>query len=191
LSGIAPGKRERRLGVLHRSSILLLTAAFEAYCEGILIASVGTLSKSIPMPANLPKELRKNVALQNGVAKDKNELYSWEFANTGWRELTVGYSQKRVSALNTPNAGNLRILFCDLLGIEDITASWGRRAEDARDTLDEWLEHRHGIAHGAEDTPVLVLADVTSYENFLRQTVSRTDKTVENHLTSLLGQSPW
>jgi hypothetical protein len=193
LTGVAAGRRERRLNVLHRSSIVLLTAGFEAYCESILIASIEILGKLASGPAILPADLRINVALQKDIAKNKSDLFSWDFAEAGWRDLIVNYCISRIDAFHTPSPENIQKLFASLLGIEEITTFWARQgmtAENARDTLDKWLKHRHGIAHGAEDIPV-VLADVTSYENFLRQTVSRTDKTVENHLTILLGQSPW
>ena len=193
LSGSAPGRREDRFKVLHRSSIILLTAAFERYCESILIEAAEILSKYAKNPLMLPKALRKNVASQKQVEKNKNELFAWDFAGDGWRDLVVSYVLRRTGALNTPNSDNIRMLFDDLLGISDITTSWGRKgmkAVNACDRLDDWIERRGDIAHGAEGAAV-ILADVQRYEDFLRQTVTRTDSSVELELGIILKNSSW
>jgi hypothetical protein len=63
-------------------------------------------------------------------------------------------------------------------------------AGDACDRLDDWIERRGEIAHGME-SPDLMLTDVNSYENFLRQTLGRTDSAVETLLSNILPDFSW
>jgi hypothetical protein len=193
LTGSAPGKREQRLKVLHRSSIVLLSAAFESYCESVLLEATEALSAFCTSPSMLPKELLRNIAIQKGIAKNKSELFPWNFAADRWRDLAVNYATHRTEQLNTPNSSNIRELFKDLLGIEDICSLWGRKnmtAERACIALDELIEQRGSIAHGGESSDV-VLSDVERFENFLRQTVSMTDDVIESMLKSALAETAW
>ena len=100
----------------------------------------------------------------------------------------------RTLLLNTPDSDHIQSLLYNLLGIEDITESWARRGknrEGARNTLDEFMERRHEIAHGAlvESEPVKV--DVKRFHEFLSRTVSQTDRRVGNLLKSILGSEVW
>jgi hypothetical protein len=192
LTGQARGRREQRMQVLHRSSVVLLVAAFEAYCEEIIMESIEVLANRLNTPANLPTELQRSVAVQAKIPKDKNELYPWDFAESGWRSITVSYVASRLSRWNSPSSSNLQVLFCDLLGIEDIRQSFRLRkisSSMACEKLDELILHRGSIAHGTS-VPT-VLSEVQAYKRLVENVTSRIDTTVEHHLGSLLKKSPW
>lgn len=188
LTGSGRGKREERLNVLHLSGIVLLTAAFEGYIEAVVGEAAELLSSKIKSPSTLPIALKRNVVRQSGESKKgKHELFAWGFAEEGWREMIMAYIRDRVERFNTPNSKNIRLLFFEAFGIEDVTSVWGRsrmNAATACATLDTWLARRHTIVHGLPAQAVL--SDVRSYRNFLLQTVKRTDRALEDYLRPVL-----
>ena len=64
LGGEAPGRR-RRLEVLNRSAIVLVTALWEAYCEDIAAEALDHLVSQAQSADVLPVELRRQVARVN------------------------------------------------------------------------------------------------------------------------------
>jgi hypothetical protein len=187
----APGRRGSELEVLHKSSVVLLTACWEAFVENILTEALEMIARDLKDPSQLHNDLLRSVAIAKGTklsVSSKNELYPWFFVGEGWRELLLEYALSKISELNTPDSSGVRNLTLSLLGIEDITLYWGRPgkgAKDAADRLDEYLSDRHIIAHGAFSKTKFSKSYVTNYLGFLDITVKKTEVAVKDQLQKL------
>ena len=98
-----------------------------------------------------------------------------------------------IEALHTPNSKNVTELFLCTIDHPGITTCWGRQKmghKKAADTLDEWLDIRHSIAHGAQEGR-LIKADVLRFRSFLDITVRNTEKELSKHLSAIVGAKPW
>ncbi len=168
LSGIARGRRSQELAVLNKSAIVLLTAAWETYIESVCEEAGGFMC-SVVLAG--PEPLRY-LELQ---------------------DLIKGNIQTVVNRLHTPSWQNVRDLARTVLGMPDITIFWTRNTMDQRQVrraLNEWLDDRHGIAHGAEDRE-FILGDVKRFRSFLHVTVCNSDKAIGKHVEALIGKHPW
>ena len=185
------GRRSSELEVLHKSAIVLLTACWEAYIENIVTEATTILAGSLKDPLVLHEGLRRAVAATKSAklsVSSKNELYPWYFVGDGWRSLLLEFSKFKISELNTPDSSGVRRVMNELLGITDISQSWGRpgkAAADAADRLDEYLSDRPVIAHGATPLKKFSKSYVKKYLAFLDITVQKTDEAVSNRLKSL------
>lgn len=151
LGGDAPGRR-RRLEVLNKSAIVLITAVWEAYCEDIVAEGLKHLVANAATSGALPKALRKQIVKELGAEAD--ELAVWQLADTGWRavlEVRVDrLAEERNRRLNTPKTGQINELFLTGLGIPKISATWnwkGMTKTSAEAKLDRFIELRGTIAH--------------------------------------------
>ncbi len=185
------GKSAANIQVLHKSSVVLLTACWESFVENILNDAIAVIAANLPDHSKLPLELQKSIASarsKNLTFNATHELYPWFFAGDNWRTILLQFAQLKISELNTPNSENTKNIFSLLLGISDITQSWGRKglnASDAADKLDNHLSDRHTIAHGAEIVSRITKGYIVNYREFLDRTVEKTDTTVRNALLTL------
>lgn len=190
------GRRATNLEVIHRSALVILTASWEAYIESVAAEAVEAMAHGLHNALQLPSELKTAYLTQKGLHsddRDKQELRTWRLADQGWRTEIIHYAKNRVKPLNTPKRDVIDPLFCDLLGIKRISDSWGRRGlrVNAGVRLDEWLDRRHVIAHGAEAKESLTKNHVTRYRDFLQTTVEKNDVKIAETLLMLTGLKPW
>lgn len=171
-SDISDGKRGRKpakLRVLHKSAIVLLTAAWETYIESLLEESMMFLSKT---------------ALAGPTGRIQYSLL---------QDVVKKSVEKELKRLNTPNSGAVKLLFKNLLGLADVTIAWKRQGlkSDPTATLDALIESRHRIVHGSISDPEFVKGDVLWYKKYLNITVQKTDIETRKHLKFLTGTNPW
>lgn len=185
------GRRSADLEVLHKSAVVLLTACWEAFIENILREAIGIIARDLQDTQELHEGLRKSIARATSAKlsiTSKNDLFPWYFVGEGWRSLLLEYAELRVSELNTPDSSAVRSIVSMLLGIEDVTTSWGRQRKssiDAAHRLDEYLSDRHSIAHGAPPTKKFNKSYVEAYIAFLDITVKKTQQQINKRLTTL------
>lgn len=191
----SPGRR-RRLGAIHKSAIVLLTAFWEAFCEDIAAEALQHLVTHAPDAQALPLELRKQVA--RDLADDKNTLAAWKLAGDGWRSVLVSrlvsLQEARNRKLNTPNAQQIDDFFHRTLGIEKISDSWhwaNMNAQRAAEKLDEYLIVRHEVAHRGNAAFTIWQYDVNECYNHVWRLVERTATEIAGILTGATGVSPW
>jgi hypothetical protein len=191
----SPGRR-RRLGAVHKSAIVLLTAFWEAFCEDIAAEALQHLVTHAPDAQALPLELRKQVARE--LAGDKNALAAWKLAGDGWRSVLASrlevLQEARNRKLNTPNTQQINDLFHRTLGIEKISDSWHwtrMNAQRAAEKLDEYLIVRHEVAHRGNAAFKVWQYDVNEYYNHVWRLVERTADEIADMLTGATGVSPW
>ncbi len=185
------GRSAANLEVLHKSAVVLLTACWESYVENILAESIELIARYLNDSSLLNDDLRKSIAstTSKNLRINKNhDLYPWFFTGDGWRIILWEFAELKISELNTPDSANAKTIFALLLGIEDITLSWGRPAKSspaAAEKLDNHLIDRHVIAHGASPTKNFTKSYITNYRDFLDLTVEKTDKEVSKKLLSV------
>ena len=122
LGGERQGRRYQ-LAVLNKSAIVLIAAIWEAYCEDIAAEGIAHLVAHSNNASRLSKSVRKVIAKE--LKSDLDELAIWQLADNGWKaELQsrlVKMKESRAKKLNTPRAENIKLLFQDALGIDDIS----------------------------------------------------------------------
>jgi hypothetical protein len=170
ISGLGRGRRRSNLRVLHKSAIALLVAAWETYIEALLEEGVLLIS---------------GIVLSGTQANVQyNEL----------QELIKENVQQATKRLHTAKSDNVLILFRNCFGIEDIRESWRRPGMDwkrAYRALDQLLDERHSVVHGAITDPEYSKRDVILWQQFLQVTVDRTDLAVSKRIRKLTGKPPW
>jgi hypothetical protein len=186
----------RKLPVLNKAMVVLITAMWEAYCEDLTPEALHLMVVNSSRPDQLPIYLRKVIARE--VRDEKHELAPWFLAGEGWRELLVrrlaSLQQDRDRNLNNLTSKQVDRFFLEALGIQEISQGWSWQGMEAVETarqLDEFVNLRHQIAHRArlaKDTPKKT---PKSYINLFRNLVACTENSVEQLLIGSIGQSPW
>lgn len=158
-TGAAAGRR-RNVDVLNRSAMILAMAAWEGFCEEIVSVHATRISRKLKNKEDLPQSIRTPFMYwfhdKYDLDKLTNEtkLRMWEIAGSGWRKEFRSYIERKVDDLNTPNFKNIKQLMFQVLGIRDFGSNWiqGRHSPDHyRSRLNETLDVRHRIAHGAHN----------------------------------------
>ena len=151
--------RGRRYGydVLNRSTVVLTVAAWESFVEDFLSASVRKLLRrwrdSQEVPAGVRSALLFHVHEQHKMSKpsDATKAAIWRFTGHGWRTEYLQWRLGKIRRLNTPNHENIVKYYSQVIGLPDVSASWGGgRWPQAGYTekLNTILDLRHDIAHG-------------------------------------------
>lgn len=99
-------------------------------------------------------------------------------------------ARKLIERFHTPNAGNVRKLFAEVLGLPDVSAAWKWqkcRPATAKKYLDDLLNIRHHIAHGVQPRPAVMGDDAAYWRRFVRQLAVKTDIRVAQHLEGEFG----
>ncbi|MGI8452093.1 MAG: MAE_28990/MAE_18760 family HEPN-like nuclease [Streptosporangiaceae bacterium] len=195
ITGEAPGRR-RKIGALHKSAIVLLTAFWEAFCEDLAAEALQHVVANAPNAEVLPAELRKQVAKE--LEEHKNNLAVWELADDGWRSVLVSrlarLQEQRNRWLNNPTTQKINDLFSDALGIEKISESWHwnkMTAQRAAEKLDEFIIVRHEVAHRGSSADRIWKYDVNEYYNHAWRLVEQTAAEIARVLADTTGVVPW
>ncbi len=117
-SGTAPG-RKFGLEVLNKSSIVLITAFWEAFCEDLVDEALRHIIKFAPNADSLPVQFRKDIAAE--LKRDPHGLKIWELSGEGWRIYLVARAdelkQNRDFNWMTPKAEKVDKLFNEVVGL--------------------------------------------------------------------------
>jgi hypothetical protein len=194
-TGKAPGRRYG-VEVLNKSSVVLLTACWEAFVEDTASGAFEFILEKTPDPSKLPKEVMKRVA--KWIREDKHELKPWELAADGWRKVLKDYKQTmlhtHVSFFNTPKAGNVDALFRELLDYKGMSSNWTwnkMTADKARERLGKYIELRGAIAHRVKSSQSVHKKTVRDYSKFVTRLAVRTANVTRKHVRTLVGHYPW
>jgi len=195
LGGSKPGRR-RRLEVLNKSAIVLVTAVWEAYCEDIVAEGLAHVVKKAPDSKALPKQLRKQVLAE--LQADKDELAAWALADDGWRNVLEKrlerLQEERNRKLNTPKTAQIDELFERGLGIPHISASWyweGMSKAQAAKKLDDYVALRGAIAHRGSGTGSVSKVQVNAYYGHVTRLVGKTGGKVNSTVKKVTGSALW
>lgn len=186
-------RRGRRWGVsvLNRSAIVLLCATWEAYCEDI----VGEVVEHFTGHAEarrLPAALRKKIAAE---FRQADGMRMWSLADDGWkaalRERLGQFKEERDRGLNTPKPQNVKALFHEHAGYEDITEAWkwqGKSVDQAEAELIALVKLRGSIAHRVDSITTVNLRTVEKYMRLVGRLVETTDAAMQTHAQRITGE---
>ena len=183
------GSRGKKgLGHITRSGIVMLSACWELYIEGLLIESIDFLSDKINDPDNLPKKVRKTISFK--VKDDKHELKPLALANEGWKEVYRSYAELETDYLNTPNTHQVNSLYYRYLGKEDFIESLPRIDNE---DLDDFISDRGEIAHKGRSAKYIRIGDLRNDKQMVEDLVREVDEYILDYLTELNPDStqPW
>ncbi|MEV7480410.1 HEPN domain-containing protein [Streptomyces halstedii] len=190
-----PG-RKWKVDSLHKASIVLLSAFWEAFCEDLAAEALEHLVTHATDAHALPEPLRKRVAKEILAAKDP--LAAWSLADGKWRSELRSRLQalqdERNTKLNTPKTWNISKLFADSIGIVDVEHSWywkGMSAERAGLKLDTLVTLRGDIAHRGSSLAGVTKPIVESHYTHVQQLVVLTEAHIAQELLAATGQPLW
>lgn len=139
-----------------RSAYMLLSAAWEAFIEDIILDSVKFMVENTT-PEKLPKSLRKSIATH--IKNDKNELSPWVLSSDNCKDCIITYVEKKIELLNSPKSKNINDIFKEFLNLK-ITDYWfwdyeldfsqkvSFSKENSIQWVDEFISDRGAIVHG-------------------------------------------
>ena len=184
LCGGDPGKK----GLSHttRGGILILCACWEEYSESVLIESARYMGAKTDDPGTLPLPVRKKISFE--VKEALHELKPLELAGDGWRSVYDAFCCNSVGKLNTPKSENLKLLYKNYLGIDDVTTMW--TCSDSE--IDDFVTLRGSIAHKgrSEYVKIRVLKDSIS---MITKNCLNMDRRLCDYLHGFIGGKvqPW
>ncbi len=173
--------RRHRQEAIHRAGVVLTVAAWEAYVEEVVRETAIAMA---------PQFFQATVG--------ERQTHS----------LMVAGVSARAKSFNTPDYKKVRNLF-KLIKF-DITGAWSWHAPNRnwnhavmKKKLNEWLQIRHCVAHGA-DLPKsitwiiglsgearLTLNHLLECRRFFAKLVKQSDSAIRAHAIAVLGTQPW
>ena len=188
-------QKAETLAVLNKSAVVLITAAWEAYCEDVAeeavqhIARYGRSYKDVPLP------LQKRVARE--LKEERHELAVWRLSGDGWRSVLSDRieAQRRRGrwGVQSPMAARIIQFFAEEAGLVDVEAAWqweGVDYETAITQLDSFVALRHLVAHGAS-SPAVSKTAVKTYRRLVIRLADKTDAHFEASVVDATDTSLW
>ncbi|WP_280366993.1 MAE_28990/MAE_18760 family HEPN-like nuclease [Nocardia wallacei] len=195
---ITPEGRGRKWKVesLHKSSFVLLTAFWEAFCEDLAAEALNHLVDHSKTASGLPKELQKLVAQE--LRNDQHELAVWKLADGGWRAVLSSrltrLQAERNRRLNTPKTSQINDLFRSAVGVENVSKAWSwprMTATTAERKLDSFVTLRGEIAHRGSPADSVTKRHVNDYYNHVKHLTACTEERVAEVISASTGIAPW
>lgn len=192
LGGPGQGRRYK-LEVLNKSSIVLITAIWEAYCEDIAAEALDLLVANVSSAAELPLDLRKRIATE--LKRADHELAVWDLADEGWKDIArsrlAALTAERNRKLNTPKAASIDDLFETAIGLKSISSSWHwhrMTADRAKAKLDKYIELRGAIAHRGKSATSCKKVEAEDFFDLATRLANRTGGKVRAFLKEVTGK---
>jgi len=190
-AGVTQG-RKWGVEVLNKAVVVFVTAAWEAYCEDIILEAVEHIRVDATDFSKFPKEVKTPVAAK--IINDKNRLSPWRMAGDGWKSVLVDHAKELVARLNTPKSGKLTTLFAEAIGVKDITHNWRWQnctIATATSRLDNFITLRGELAHRLKATAAVTKKNGEDFFSHTQLLAEKIDLTVKDHLHALTGKNYW
>lgn len=191
---------------LNRAAVVLLCSHFEGFLEDIFEEYVRALCNSGVDVSQIPPKLRVahvekklSEASKAGSRQEKSERLreAFELASPLWepgRAVQPGDLDGRqvTGRFSNPDFDQILWLFSFLDLREKVKAiSWQRASKKSvRTNINEMVETRNGIAHGAINTGIRK-ADVTRYRKYVTGFGKAIDQILLNTFRKTVGSRPW
>jgi RiboL-PSP-HEPN len=186
-----PG-RKHKVGVLHKSSVVLLVACWEAFIEDLASSALEHMIATCKDHKVFPPSVLERVASAHQGPK------AWDLAGEGWktslRDNMTAVLAKTTGSLNTPKTAQVDELFVKVLGAKDISATWkwkGRSSKQAAGALDALVTLRGAIAHRVSAAKAVSLKDVHDARSLIFRLAVRSHNEVCAFLLTTVGSSQW
>lgn len=184
--------RKYGVEVLNKAVVVFVCAAWEAYCEDIILESLDHINADATDFNLFPKEVKTPIGLR--LKEEKHEQSPWKLAGDGWKNVVITHAKEHVAALNTPKSENLQTLFAKTIGVKDVTHNWNwQKCSRATATkrLDDFVTLRGEIAHRLTANAAVTKKDGENFFNHAVLLAAKIDTTVRDHLHALTGKHYW
>jgi len=193
-SNEAGNNKGRKYGVevLNKAVVVFVCAAWEAYCEDIILEAIDHIKADGADFNLLPKEVKTAIGLR--IKLEKHEQSPWKLAGDGWKDIVVAHAKESVGALNTPKAGKLKTLFAETIGIKNITDNWSWqkcKVATAITRLDTFVTLRGELAHRLKATDAVTKKHGEDFFSHATLLAGKIDMSVRNHLHTITGEHYW
>lgn len=171
-----------------RSSIVMLCATWELYCESVVAEVAFKILKKIEkvdvLPEAIKKQLIQAVYHENVWKSDPLKL-----AGTGWKLVHIEIVRMKCRELNTPKSENLDDLFKQCLGFKDISKCWSYGSGE----IDKLVRLRGSIAHRGSDAEKVSRETAAHFKSVISKSISETDDALYDYLKlpHFLNAAPW
>jgi hypothetical protein len=189
-------KRKHKSDVLNRTAIVFISACWESYIEDVCIEGFDFLLCNVEERSKIPPKVTKIAAQE--LSKDKDERRIGELAGLGWKNILTNYKEAIgkhwLKRFNTPKSKQVRTLFLELLGIDDITSKWhwtDTTSETACAELDRFIGIRGNIAHRIKHEETVHKSWAKEFLAHVTSLVNLTDQAISEHLLSITATRPW
>lgn len=186
-----PG-RKYNVQILHKNSIVMLVACWEAFVEDLAANGLTSLLAKAPNYKVLPDEVLERIA--NKLQGKK----AWSLAGDGWKAASTDHLKdvlaRTTGSLNTPKTVQVDELFDKVLGMKSLSSHWhwkGRSAARTKAALDELVTLRGSIAHRVSSAQSVRKQDVSDARELLARLAVTSHNSVNRHLTRLVAEKPW
>jgi hypothetical protein len=181
------GQGRRALGHITKSALVMLCAAWELYCEDVILESIKFINSRLNDPALLPKDVKKKIS--SSISNDKNELACFKLAGDGWKSVYYSLAKNEIARFNTPKSEPVGLLFKNYLGVENISSEW----TIGPDGINDIISCRGEIAHRGRDAPYVTRSDLDIYKNKIVYSATETDNFLTGYLKGLVNANfqPW
>lgn len=171
-----------------RSSVMMLCATWELYCENLAMEATIKLARGISNVHALPKAVQLQI-VQYVHHEQAVKSGALRLSGDGWRAIYARVVKHSISSFNSPKSGNLDKLFIQAIGLRKISESWSHSAHE----IDGFVRMRGEIAHRGSEAKAIGREEAAHFKAMISKTISETDNAVYDHLknTALLGKAPW
>jgi hypothetical protein len=173
---------------LHKAGVVMLCAAFEAFCEALCAEALDALIEHTADPARLPRALKRQIAV--GLREDRHELAVWALAGDGWKRAARGHLAAR-----QPNghvaADAVDALFEHGLGLPTVSDRWRARSlkpEVLRRKLREALVLREAIVRRGRLPKRVTAKETRALADLVWKLGALTDHAVNEHVRKSVGK---
>ena len=192
--GTGRGRRDKRLEVLNKSAIVLVTAIWEAYCEDLAEEALEHIVRHTTDASKLSKHIRKLVAKE--LETDADDLAVWGLSGKGWKKCLkdrfARMQEVRNRKFNTPKWKKIDELFEQSIGLANISQCWnwrGMSVVQARNKLDRFITLRGAIAHRGAAPSSCKKSQVDGYLNHVSRIVEEVDTRVSDFARTTSGKA--
>ncbi|ENM5791934.1 hypothetical protein V4V45_003850 [Vibrio mimicus] len=182
---LSPNHRGKRaLGHINRSGVIMLCAAWEVYCEEVLVECVKYISVNLDAPGELPIPVQKH--LSKLVREAKTETKPMELAGEGWRALYVSYTQQESKSVNSPKTTILEPLYKRFIGLNKLSDYWTAGSQ----YITDFVAVRGDIAHNGRSAEYVKISRLIEYKDVILATAKEMDNQLCTYAFSLLPNHP-
>jgi RiboL-PSP-HEPN len=171
-----------------RSSIVLLCAVWEIYCESVIVECNFKLMRAFTDVRKIPESIQKQI-VQEVHNENVWKSEPLRLAGNGWKRVTIDLVREKTRSLNTPKSDNLEMLFLQCLGLKGIAKSWACSGHE----IDKLVRLRGSIAHQGTMAEKVLPATAKHYRAIISSAISATDDALYDYLKKpeLLAKAPW
>jgi hypothetical protein len=188
--------RKYEVEVINKAAVVLVCAAWEAYCEDIVHEAIQNIVNDCADYNKLPKELKTEIAKR--IRDDKHDHAPWLLAGNGWKTVLANNASDILQGMtgrwNTPKSEPVQKLFEKALGITNITSHWHWTKNPVTHTtkkLDDFVTLRGEIAHRQKPKDSVHKNDGTGFYDLVCRLADSVDDEVKKVLYQATGKNYW